>query len=187
MSHWIQTLTGRAFDPLTATVDDLQIEEIAHAMGNTCRFNGHCDPYYSTAEHCVRMSYAVQPSASLWALLHDGAEPLTKGDIPSPFKNDHDRVLENRVLDLIRTKWCPDLTEADASEVHTADLWMVYEEASRLLGPAPKPWSFPQPFFTPRHRPFQWLPNVPAYLGWEPRTAGSVYLRRFRELHNAHA
>lgn len=182
MDPWIQTLTGRAFAPFTATTDDLQIEEIAHAMGNTCRFNGHCSPYYSVAEHCVRLSHAVPPSAALWAMLHDAAEPMTKGDIPSPFKNDDDRLLEKVVLDLIQAKWCPNLSAADAAEVHTADQWIVFEEARRLLGPAPRPWGFSQPDLTPARDPFQWLPNAPPYLGWPPHLAGGVYLTRFKEL-----
>jgi hypothetical protein len=50
---WIQTYTGKKFYPLTATIDDIDIEDIAHSLSMQCRFNGHCYVFYSVAEHSV--------------------------------------------------------------------------------------------------------------------------------------
>lgn len=38
---FIQTLSGKQFDYLSATIDDIDIEDIAVALSNICRFSGH--------------------------------------------------------------------------------------------------------------------------------------------------
>ncbi len=47
--EWIQTYTGKQFWPLDPRPEDIDIEDIAHALALTCRFNGHCDYFYSVA------------------------------------------------------------------------------------------------------------------------------------------
>lgn len=42
----IITFTGRVISPLKPTTDQVCIEDIAHALGNTCRFSGHVSRYY---------------------------------------------------------------------------------------------------------------------------------------------
>lgn len=86
----IQTYTGKLVDPFALRVSDVCIEDVAHALSNICRFNGHCRFHYSVAQHCV---YAVRqaryetvdPHALLWVLLHDAAEAYM-GDVPRPIK-----------------------------------------------------------------------------------------------------
>jgi hypothetical protein len=38
---YIQTLSGKKFDYLNSTTDDVEIEDIATALSHICRFSGH--------------------------------------------------------------------------------------------------------------------------------------------------
>jgi uncharacterized protein len=100
---WIQTYTGRRFEPEKFTAADVDIRDVAHALSNVCRFGGHCREFYSVAQHCVLASYYVELrwpdddatpgvvrrdvrlAAMQAALLHDAAEAYL-GDIMSPLK-----------------------------------------------------------------------------------------------------
>ena len=80
----IVTFTGKQFDFLNPRPEDICIEDIAHALANICRYNGHTRKFYSVAEHCVRASY-VPVGDPLDNLLHDAAEAYI-GDVPTPQK-----------------------------------------------------------------------------------------------------
>lgn len=53
---WMQTFTGRQFWPMDPRPEDLDILDIAHALSLLCRFGGHCQRFYSVAEHSVHVS-----------------------------------------------------------------------------------------------------------------------------------
>jgi hypothetical protein len=63
---WIQTATGRPFWPIDPRPEDIDIEDIAHALSMLCRFGGHCLRFYSVAEHSVLLSQYVAPEHKLW-------------------------------------------------------------------------------------------------------------------------
>jgi hypothetical protein len=52
---FIQTLSGNKFNYTNATIDDIDIEDIACALSNICRFAGHLPEFYSVAQHSVFM------------------------------------------------------------------------------------------------------------------------------------
>jgi hypothetical protein len=84
-TDWIETSSGRQFWPLTPNADDVCLEDIAHALGNKCRFGGHCLDFYSVAEHSVVMSCLVPAEFAREALMHDAAEAYLP-DICAPVK-----------------------------------------------------------------------------------------------------
>src|SRR5512146_2196359 len=83
---WIQTYTGRQFWPFNPHPEDVRAEDIAHALSQVCRYQGHCLEFYSVAQHSVLVSYAVPDHLALWGLLHDAAEAYL-ADIARPLKH----------------------------------------------------------------------------------------------------
>ena len=91
-STTIETFTGRFFDVANPQVKDVCIDDIAHALGNLCRYGGHCKEFYSVAEHSIlttQIAATIDPSNSirllLLCLLHDAAEAYLI-DVPRPVK-----------------------------------------------------------------------------------------------------
>jgi len=82
---YIQTLSGKKFSYQFATADDIDIEDIANALSNICRFAGHLPEFYSVAQHSVLVSQIVPPEFAFEALMHDAAEAYCQ-DIPAPLK-----------------------------------------------------------------------------------------------------
>ncbi len=88
----IQTYSGLLVDPLNMTPGELNLQDIAHALGNICRFGGACARFYSVAEHSINvanitgyvLSSVIQP-AVLTALLHDASEAYLN-DVIRPLK-----------------------------------------------------------------------------------------------------
>jgi hypothetical protein len=81
---WIQTYTGQRFYPLDPRPDEIDITDIAHSLSLKCRFGGHCDRFYSVAEHSVLVYRHV---GTLEGLMHDAEEAYSPfGDVPRPVK-----------------------------------------------------------------------------------------------------
>lgn len=89
-NDWMQTASGKAFYPNTCKPGDFDIEDIAHALGNVCRFGGHTLFHYSVAQHSVLVADYMIANAgrySLEALMHDATEAYI-GDLIRPLKHD---------------------------------------------------------------------------------------------------
>jgi hypothetical protein len=86
----IQTHSGRMVDPFHIVKDDVVLNDIAHALANKCRYNGHSNRFYSVAEHSVYISRIIwrmtgDKQKTLAALFHDAGEYVFP-DIPAPYK-----------------------------------------------------------------------------------------------------
>jgi len=168
---WMQTYTGRAFYPMAPEVDDIDPLDIAHALSLLCRYGGHVSRFYSVAEHCVLMSWAVAPEHALWALLHDASEAYL-GDMIRPLKHalpDYQHA-EDRLMAVICDRF--GLDQQCPPEVKAADNRILHDERDALMAAPPLPWSA--------------LENVPPLgvdiEGWAPAEAEQRYLARLREL-----
>lgn len=81
---YMQTFSGIRFYPDKIEKSDILLDDIIHALSNTCRYSGHSKEFYSVAEHCIVMS-ELFPEHSKIALFHDAAEAYM-GDLPRPIK-----------------------------------------------------------------------------------------------------
>lgn len=106
MSKTILTRSGKLFDYMAPTADMVELDDIAHALSNLCRFTGHCDRFYSVAEHSVLVSRLVPNDLALAGLLHDATEAYC-GDVNSPLKSllGAYRAIEARVAAVIEEKF----------------------------------------------------------------------------------
>lgn len=167
---WMQTFTGRRFYPLDPRPDELDPEDIAHALSLLCRYGGHVERFYSVAEHCVLMSEAVAPENALAALLHDAAEAYVV-DVPRPLKRQLPgyQAIEDGVWNAICLRF--HLAGDLPNEVHEADNRILLTERNALMSRAER-W-YVDDEYTP-------LPVVIS--GWAPRVAERAYRRRLSDL-----
>ncbi len=84
---WSTAYSGARFYPLDLRPEEVDIADISHALSHLCRFGGHCNRFYSVAEHSVILSRIVPKPMALQALLHDAAEAYSGfGDVLPPAK-----------------------------------------------------------------------------------------------------
>jgi hypothetical protein len=167
---WIQTFTGRRFQPTDPRPADFDIRDVAHALSLLCRFNGHCTQFYSVAEHSVRVSQVCPPEHALWGLLHDLGEAYL-GDLPRPLKPLFPAFdeIESRLLRCAGETLGP-LPWPMPRAVRVADDILLATEARDLMAPPPEPWPLAQ-------RP---LPEPIVPLG--PVEAERAFLERYAAL-----
>lgn len=143
---WMQTLTGLQFFPLDPRAEDMDIEDIAHALGALCRYNGHTSRFYSVAEHCVLMTQHAFVEYRGWALpeqrrqflrsvlMHDAAEAYT-GDFVHAVKQVIPGIkeLEGRIEEVLVKKF--DLLTGPKTEraIKKLDRRIVLNERNALL------------------------------------------------------
>jgi hypothetical protein len=88
----ILVASGHYVNPMALRADDVRIEDIAHALGNQCRYSGHTREFYSVAQHSVLVAGLLEKAEEpreivLYGLLHDAAEAYLV-DLPRPLKRD---------------------------------------------------------------------------------------------------
>lgn len=139
---WIQTYTGIQFWPLDPRPEEIHIEDIAHALSHQCRFAGHCEQFYSVADHCVRVSEIVPFEYAMWGLLHDAAEAYLV-DLPRPIKK-YSRMgtlyaeIEAALMLAVGVRF--NLHGFEPAIVKRADNVLLVTEKRDLVKCPPKPW-----------------------------------------------
>jgi len=168
----ISTVTGRFFDLLAPDNYEFDIDEIATALSNLCRYTGHVNTFYSVAEHSVLVSRIVPEPLGLCALLHDASEAFL-GDVSSPLKKllpDY-RNIEQGVEQAIARSfgipfpYPPEIKEADI-RVYWAERKTVADNGIRD---------------TLWHQDYRASRKVEA-IGMSPHMAKRMFLSRYKEL-----
>lgn len=134
----IETFTGGRFYPFDPRPAEVQLEDVAGSLAHTCRFGGHCQRFYSVAEHSLYVARELADCGErvqAYGLLHDAGEAYV-GDIPRPVKarlGDFEAV-EARIREAV---WdavgLPAPTESEWEAVMAADDRLLAHEADRLL------------------------------------------------------
>lgn len=175
---FIQTVSGRRVNPFALAPSDIDVDDIAHALGNQCRFGGHCRQFYSVAQHSCLVADLVRAeggdaTAELWALLHDAPEAYLS-DLPYPLKHFSEfgrlyRDVETRLQQAITEHF--GLSPEPPATVREADRALLATERLALMADA---WEWPE------------LEGVePADVAidpWPPQRAVAEFRSRYREL-----
>ncbi len=135
----ILTYTNTIFYPLEPRLEDVKLEDIAHALSQMCRANGHFKTFYSVAQHsinCAQEARARKLSTriQLACLLHDGSEAYI-ADITRPVKGylDEYRKIEATLQQVIFAKYgLADLTEQELKQLADIDTDLLYYEFEHL-------------------------------------------------------
>jgi hypothetical protein len=158
------------------------IEDIAHSLALTCRFNGHTREFYSVAQHSVLVSHLLEsdrhpcPELALLGLLHDATEAYV-GDMVRPLKLlcPQFRAFEAKIWQAIVARFGLATDTRAMEALDWADRKLLATEARDLLGPPPWPWCrLPEPAehtITP----------------WTAEAAEAAFLARFAALMSARA
>lgn len=172
IGDWMQTFTGIQFYPADPKPEDINPQDIAHALSLLCRYGGHVDRFYSVAEHCVLMSEAVPENLALTALLHDATEAYIV-DMPRPVKRllPEYLELEEHVWYAITDRFGLDRDFTLPNLVKEADNRILLTERAALMSNTRFAWSVED------------LEPLPVTItGWKPEKAEDAYLRRLQQL-----
>ncbi len=189
MINEIETFTGRFVNTKWPDPKTIVLEDIAHALANTCRFGGHTKTFYSVAEHAVLVSRRVEEVFDIrWlamaALHHDDAEAYLL-DVPRPMKP----LLEPEYAHLTKRMnraICESTVNAgppwfypkdfNSTRIRYADNWALSVEAYELMFSQGANWQNPVEYI---ETPDYWQG------GLTPTEAEGLYLSRHWELVSA--
>lgn len=135
MQDYITTYTKKHFTIMDPKKDDIDINDIAHALSLMTRANGHFSQFYSVAQHCVGCAFeALERDYSsrvvLGCLLHDGSEAYM-ADITRPLKQHMPEYLEieGKLQDMIYEKYLGSVPTAEELEqIKSVDDAMLFHE-----------------------------------------------------------
>lgn len=167
---WIQTFSGLPFWVLDPRPEDIRIEDIAHALSLQTRYGGHCQRFYSIAEHAVLLSYLCSPELAFEMLNHDDEEAYM-GDIPRPIKwmfpelKKAGENIQKVICQKFGISWPlnPELKKLDDA--------IIASERNQNMAPSLLVWS----------EGGDALVKVMLFC-WLPMQAEAMFLKRFREL-----
>ena len=169
---FIETYTGKLFHFLDPKPWELDIQDIAHALSNTCRYGGHCDKFYSVAEHSVYVSDLLPSEFKMQGLLHDASEAYLV-DLPRPIKDylPGYRQMEDQIMRVVANAWHFEWPMHPM--VKAVDTLLLSEESFDLT--------------KSQGTAFSWFPNRPGPIGLHiqclpPEKAKDLFLERFEIL-----
>ena len=169
----LRTQSGKDIDYANFTVSDVDLEDIAHGLSNTCRYGGQCSFFYSVAEHSILVSQVLKNHPALShltkaALLHDAAEAYIV-DLPTPLKAlcPGYKLIESKV-ERVMSKAFPSMQGVKHPAVKEADDLLYLIEREVLL---PGPWD-------ESSKPLDFI----EIQGLNPSEAKKAFLDRAKEL-----
>lgn len=137
---WTQSYTGKVIRPLAFEASMIDMRDVAHSLALTCRYNGHCQRFYSVAQHCVHIFDRCSEQAKPWALLHEIDEVYLLGDIPGTIKGLVPGLAEaeERIQRVFAEHF--DLCWPVPDEVKDLDRRILLDERAAMMAPCEKDW-----------------------------------------------
>jgi len=174
---FLQTVSGRRVNPFDPDPSQIDIGDIARALGNLCRFGGHSRVFYSVAQHSVIVSELVEQRGGdvedvFAALMHDAAEAYL-GDMPHPIKHRSPlgaafKAAEDQLEAVIRERFG---IKADVPEIKRVDRALLATERRALSG---ENWHWPELDGV--------VPLDLELTAWAPDEAQGAFMERYAEL-----
>ena len=137
---YITTVTGKHFYPLNPNPQDIDIEDIAHALSLICRANGHFRYFYSVAQHsiacakeAIERGYSLE--VTLGCLLHDASEAYLC-DVTRPVKKHIPQYLraEEKLQEVIWKRFIGrELTDTEQQQIFEIDDHILSMEFHLLM------------------------------------------------------
>lgn len=203
---YILTRSGIKFYPLVPRAADINIDDVAFALSNICRYGGHVD-YFSVAEHSVLVSHETERSlrivglppksiatGAMLGLLHDAAEAYPPGDILGPMKKTEPFLevvrVQLEIESMIEKKFGLSKLKAHDPErdcVRAADEWLLVKETEwlgRLCHDDECKRLAEREDFLSTEYGFVDMCRMVGAKPWprEPKEARALFLKRFRQL-----
>lgn len=144
----IATAGGRWVDLIDPQPETIELDDIAHALGNLCRFGGQCRTFYSVAQHSVWVARTLEAEGysaecQLAGLLHDASEAYVV-DVPRPLKqllHPGYADIETRVKNAIGLRFFATTIWPAPVPVKTADEAVLFVETKALM-PGSEAWAW---------------------------------------------
>lgn len=117
----VNSVSGLEIDLNNPNPDNINIDDIATGLSNTCRFGGQIRRHYSVAQHSLLVIFLAPVYLKRAALMHDAAEAYIN-DITKPQKilmGEPYAILEARFMDVIGKKY--GITEEEIKAVKPYD------------------------------------------------------------------
>jgi len=168
---WIQTYMGIHMYPFDPIADEICIEDIAHSLSLICRYGGHCEQFYSVAEHSVLCSQYCNEKLRFPALMHDASEAYI-ADICRPVKRSMPQYqeIERMLMTAIGEKF--HIAYEDFDAVKEIDDIILATEAVQVFRGGICSWT--------------WNPEKTALpiklMFLSPKDAEKIFLDRFKQL-----
>lgn len=178
---YIHTQAGRFY----AANPTWNVSAIAHALGQTARYRGNADEFYSVAEHSVLVSLLMQEITGgnpREGLFHDATEAVLP-DVSAPFKQLFPdlRSVDNRFDSNLRHHF--GLPPKKTQECIKADWLALFIESAQILPERGTDFEDPYNIRPEALRLREKEGWMIACLDW--RSAKALFMQRYRQLNGS--
>lgn len=157
---WMQTYSGKAFDLIDPSPDDIDFNDIARALSLINRFNGHTIFPVSVGYHSLMMDVNASEEAAPYVILHDAHEAYI-GDWSSPIKDAIGNLISQEARDALGKmerkidecihkaaglKW--PIPARIRREIKELDRKALMSEKRAAMHKGERPWNFPDEYLS---------------------------------------
>ena len=168
------TSTGKYIDIWNFKLEDIDIEDIIHALSLECRYTNHTKQHYSDAEHSIHVAHVCPKHLQPAGLLHDASEAYL-GDLRPELKYNMPEymMLEKHIQNVIYQSFGISLSVINKGIIKRCDQVVTATEIGIVIDNHPK---FQELF---KHIPKSTEINIQC---WDAKTAKKKFRNVFNKL-----